>query len=716
MNIIEGGTIMFFISIGFSLAMAIGFIRWQRSEYLKNRRALDELGNFFSKHEAYTTAERMSCGMDFIPKTSIVLKDVSEPDSELHNLIRDINEYIEKSKGTVAFSIIQNKTERRISMLYEIATSKLSFPTQIGLMGTFAGVFLGLIMFLIGTTNSGQITDDSINSLIAGVLVSMITSCVGIYLLICGHSKASEVTNQIDRDKNEFYEWVQNELMPSVDVSMVEAIGKLHETIGQFEPTFSGVINKFKNAFKDVTGAFGDDFRLSVQIVKESVDQMGDNIDKINHNIDLQTELLGTIRSKELITGMDAFVEASKKFGEITGSLDQFERARRLMLIAAQEAINIQKDYNESLQIPKQVAADINSILDRIANFEKNIEGLGANIAQTQLVGSKLVEQIKENIIAIRDKQKVAEYMVSLTNDQLGDFFNEQKGVLSSISEKYNNALNDYLNDYGQMLQELKQEYENRKQEFVVAIDKKLSIDDIRNEFTNLRKLGVIVDKLDKLCNAGVKPERLSHELNSIKDELIALNEKQSNVSKGITLFGGGGNGISEANRQEINRLNDKIISQNEEIEKLSGEIVTLKGQLVQASSNMSTEARTTISRLEGEVSRLRDSINGLERDLKYSQSQLAVYQRQNNQVPLAIRTPSVEPSNIAGVKTNDARIDFNGSEKEAQIDITQTGNNGASTADAMSGQSQTEESNKTDGASEKPKSIFERFFSSWKK
>ena len=698
-----------------AVLIAIGFICWQYRVCSGNFKSLDILRRFFSKKEAYATLERISDDITSKQKNTIVLKDVSEPDAELHNLIRDINEYIEKSKGTVAFSIIQNKTERRISMLYEIATSKLSFPTQIGLMGTFLGVFLGLFMFLIGTTKYGQITDDAINSLIFGVLVSMATSFSGILLLILSHSKASKVTNQIDRDKNEFYEWVQNELMPSVDVSMVEAIGKLHETIGQFEPTFSGVINRFKDAFKDVTGAFGDDFRLSVQIVKESVDQMGDNIDKINHNIDLQTELLGTIRSKELITGMDAFVEASKKFGEITGSLDQFERARRLMLIAAQEAINIQRDYNESLQIPKQVAADINSILDRITNFEKNIEGLGANIAQTQLVGSKLVEQIKENIIAIRDKQKVAEYMVGLTNEQLGDFFNEQKGVLSSISEKYNNALNDYLNDYGHMLQELKQEYENRKQEFVVAIDKKLSIDDIKNEFTNLRKLGVIVDKLDKLCNAGVKPERLSHELNSIKDELIALNEKQSNVSKGITLFGGGGNGTSEANRQEINRLNEKIISQNEDIEKQKGEIDALKERLAQASSNMSAEARNKINMLEGEVSSLKGSIYELKSNLNYAQIQLASYQRQSYSEPSAIKKTSVEPSNIAGIQTNDARIDVNDSEKEAPTDINQNVNVETSNVDTISGLNQTNESNKTDGVPEKPKGFIDRFFW-WKK
>lgn len=210
----------------------------------------------------------------------------------------------------------------------------------------------------------GGITDSSIQSLITGVLVSMATSCCGIWLLIFSHRLASEATNQIDHDKNDFYEWVQNELMPTVDVSMVEAIGKLHETIDKFEPTFSGVISQFKGAFKDVTNAFGTEFRKSVQVVASAVNTMGNNMDKVNKNIDLQSNLLDTLKSNQLVRGMDSFVEASKRFTDITGSLDQFERARRIMLVAAQETINIQKDFNESLQIPKQVAAEINIILN----------------------------------------------------------------------------------------------------------------------------------------------------------------------------------------------------------------------------------------------------------------------------------------------------------------------------------------------------------------
>lgn len=480
----------FLISLIVSFVMAVGFILWQKRVYNENKRAIARLKRFFSKKEAFSTCESYEYDEDGNPISEYIkIKEVADKDAELMNLIDDINAYIKKSKGTVAFSIIQNKTERRISMLYEIATSKLSFPTHIGLMGTFAGVFIGLIMFLIGTMAVGGITDSSIQSLITGVLVSMATSCCGIWLLIFSHRLASEATNQIDHDKNDFYEWVQNELMPTVDVSMVEAIGKLHETIDKFEPTFSGVISQFKGAFKDVTNAFGTEFRKSVQVVASAVDTMGKNMDKVNKNIDLQSNLLDTLKSNQLVRGMDSFVEASKRFTDITGSLDQFERARRIMLVAAQETINIQKDFNESLQIPKQVAAEINIILNRITKFEESINGLGVNVAQTQMVGNQVVEQIKENINAIKAKQTVAEKYADTANKRLEVYFDEQKKEVSRIMQKYNEALESYLNDYETMLKERKTELESRNREFVEAIDRKLSIEDIRSDFKALREI-----------------------------------------------------------------------------------------------------------------------------------------------------------------------------------------------------------------------------------
>lgn len=540
------------ISIVISIFMAIWFIRKQNKEYKSNMDAIGRLERFFSKKENYSTYKE-DVEDDDADKSvgGLVIKNVANDNAELKSLIKDINDYIRKSKGTVAFSILQNKTERRISMLYEIVTSKLSFPTHIGLMGTFAGVFIGLLMFLVGTWYSGEITDANIQSLIAGVLVSMVTSWCGISKLIGSHRAASKATNQIDIDKNEFYEWVQNELMPSVDVSMVEAIGKLHETIDQFEPTFSRVITEFKDAFKNVTGAFGNEFRESVQVVASAVDAMGQNMNKVNKNIELQENLLATIKSNQLIKGMDAFVEASKRFGEITGSLDQFERARRIMLVAAQETINLQKDFNESLQIPKQVAAEVNAILDRIRTFEQNINGLGENIAHTQMVGSALVQQIKENITAIRSKQKVAENYSDTANKKLEAYFESQKKEVGRIMQKYNEALDAYLNDYEVMLKERKEELEQRKREFIEVIDQKLSIDEVRGEFSNLKRLNDISLKLEQLMRNPVDGTRLMKVLSGIHTELNAISAIQEDQKKGSFRMGFGNSSNTAVDRAQ---------------------------------------------------------------------------------------------------------------------------------------------------------------------
>lgn len=559
MDVINTMSAQFIGSLLISAIMAFAFMYWQWQEFQSNISALKKLGSFFSKNDEYATSE-VQIYNGYKMTTNILIKDVAKEDSELKKLIGDINAYIGKSKGTVAFSIIQNKTERRISMLYEMATSKLSFPTHIGLMGTFAGVFLGLVMFLVGTLFSGEITDSTIQSLITGILVSMITSFFGILLLILSHKNASAVSNQVDVDKNEFYEWIQNELMPSVDVTMVEAIGKLHETIDKFEPSFSGVITEFKDAFKDVTGAFGTDFRESVKVVSSAVKRMGENMDKVNRNIKLQDDLLDTIRSRELIKGMDAFVEASHKFSEITGSLDQFERARRLMLIAAQETINIQKSFNESLDVPKKVAAEINMILNRITTFEENINKLGTELSGMQTFADSVIKQIQGNINAINAKHGIAKDFIAVADEDLEKYFDEHKQKLGLIAKHYNEALESYLADYEAMLVERKEELEQRKREFTDAIDQKLSIEDIRSEFTTLKKLNTIAEKVDQLAHNSVTGDILNKALEGIRLELDAMIVAQEKQSKGfISSFGG-----SSAATERMIQARDKAVQEAE--------------------------------------------------------------------------------------------------------------------------------------------------------
>ena len=503
-----------------AVILTVGFIGWQIIEYRRNKKALDALAGFFSKKEDYATVE--------LPD-NIEIWNIADKDSGLYGLIADINEYIGKSKGTVAFSIIQNKTERRISMMESAATSRLNIPTLIGLMGTFVGVGVGLGFFIYSSSNEG-ITDSSIRSLISGVIVAMMASFNGLLLLILSNRKASDAAKKADNAKNEFYEWVQNELMPSVDVSMVEAIGKLHETIDRFEPSFSSIISEFKDAFKDVTKIFGNEFRGSVEVVTNAVNEMGRNMNTLNRNVKLEQDILDLIRSKDLINSMNAFVEAAEQFKVVNRSLKAFERTRELMLTTAQETINIQRSYNESLQIPKQVAAEINMILNRINKFEENINGLGVNIAKTQLVGNALITQIKENISAINGKQKVAEKFAEAANEDLKKYFEQHKVQLGRIAQKYNDALDDCLKGYSELMDNSTKEMSARRKEFMDAIDRKLSIDDIKSDFSSLKKLAGIENKINVIAENVASGNELARKLDEIRKELSDISSKATDA------------------------------------------------------------------------------------------------------------------------------------------------------------------------------------------
>ena len=146
------------------------------------------------------------------------------------------------------------------------------------------------------------------------------------------------------------------------------------------------------------------------------------------------------------------------------------------------------------------------------------------------MVGNQLVEQIKANINAIKTKQAVAEKYAEISNNSLENYFEEQKKEVSLIMQKYNEALEAYLNDYENMLKERKSELESRNKEFVEAIDRKLSLEDIRNDFKALRDIS---QKIELLTRSQIDGNKLDKVLEGIRTELNAISAIQEDSKKG---------------------------------------------------------------------------------------------------------------------------------------------------------------------------------------
>lgn len=543
------------LAVAVPVALAFGIMQWLFHH--GTMRNLLLFRNFFDKTNNYETIDVNNDG-----NTKKQLKNVADDGTELHILIGDINEYLASCKGTATFNIIQNKTERRLTKLYDKAASKASFPTHLGLMGTFLGVFLGLGAFLISSANNPEgITDGAIHSLILGVLVSMLTSFVGLVLSTRANNSISNAKNKSDDDKNEFYEYIQNKLMPSVDVSLTEALGKLHETVSNFEPSFSTVIAGFRQTFKECTDAFGEDFRKSVKRMVGAVETMSNNINQITENVDLLEDLLTRVSGAEWKRYMRQFAEATDHLNTLTQSLNDFERARRMMLAAVQEAINLQKTYNESLTIPRDVATSINTILQRVVKFEECINELGVNIAQTHMLGNTEVLLIREQIKAIKDKQRVTKEYIEMADKKLDNFFEEQLKEISRLEYNYEESLKKVFEQYEELVTQHKEEIGRRHETFKEAIDEKFELSEVRTELGQLKKIPSMASTIDEVKRGQDKLQRTNE---GIRSELNAFNaakedEKKSALKK---IMDSGSNSAKDREIEQQKKENEALQKQ----------------------------------------------------------------------------------------------------------------------------------------------------------
>lgn len=448
-----------------------------------------EVSFIFSKDIKYRKKETDLAGISTIRKNGKVTSPL------LKTLINELNDYIRKNEGTTDFSIIQHKTERLIKNKLENATARLSFPIYLGLMGTFLGILIGLSCFNIPDGNT-LVTDAKIEKLIHGVLISMSTSLTGLLLTTVLNGVAAYVKNNLDIEKNRFYEFIQNELMPELGTSMVSALSKLRSTINKFEPAFNKVIDRFQQTFDECTSSFGEAFRENVQVVANAVSSMGDNIVLINTNVANQQKLLDALKSSSMNRTLDKFISTTDRFDSLADSMSLLNQIKEETVLATHELIKVQKDYNASLSIPLNVAEKLHSILDRVTEFENSINLLGERLGKEQMIGNSVINQINSQLDAIKQKNDIAINYTSTANEELESLYKKQVQVIKNLSNDYSRAISDHAEEFEEMLKQINKLLNEKWGLFVNALDDSFNLSEVSTDFVYLKKLDVIATQL----------------------------------------------------------------------------------------------------------------------------------------------------------------------------------------------------------------------------
>ena len=459
--------------------------------------------------------------------------ELPESSENARELVREVNEYLAKNEGTTDFGIIKDKTERKLETLYEDAMSKISYPTYLGLMGTFFGVFIGLKSFNIGVAKAG-VNDSIVSQLIGGIIVSMVTSLFGLALMMIGNWIASSFQKKVEADKNKFYDFLQVELMPVLGTSMVAALHKLHKTINKFEPAFRSVINEFKTAFGECTETLRDTFGEKVQVLTNAVDAMGKNMTLINENVQRQDELLKTLRQKQTLETLEKFTEAADKFDSVTATMVKLNEVKDDIAASSEVLVKAQTEYVEQMAIPERVFEKINAILSRITTFEDSINTLGKDIAQTQLMGNKEMNLIEEQITAIKKKTNLAIAYQETTDEQLKEIYKVQAKAIDDINAKYRTAIQEHGDDfeaamvdfkaaYVKIVNECKQAVEDKREEFIKEIKKSINIEQEVQHLAQLEMLPGLKESLVSILDTIKDKSAVLSKLDELKKSMASI-------------------------------------------------------------------------------------------------------------------------------------------------------------------------------------------------
>lgn len=365
-------------------------------------------------------------------------------------------------------------------------------------MGTFLGVFVGLYCFNV-SDGGDLVNDDKIAKLIHGVLISMSTSLIGLLLMTLSNWYAVCVRKNLNIEKNVFYRFIQNELMPELGTSMVSALSKLRSTITKFEPAFDGVLDRFQTTFDKCTTSFGDAFNANVDIVAKAVFAMGKNIEQINQNVIYQQKLLTVLQSAKMNVTLDKFILASERFDSLAESMSLFNQVKDEIVISTQQLIDTQHRYNASLEIPQSVAERLNEILNRVTTFEESVNQLGEHLGQEQIVGNSVINSINKHMDLIDQKHAIAVNYADIAEEKLKELYTKQTDSISKLNDQYSISISNHADEFERMLKQVQERLDEKWKLFTRSLDDSFNMSEVNTDFDYLKQLDVIEKHLSDL-------------------------------------------------------------------------------------------------------------------------------------------------------------------------------------------------------------------------
>lgn len=380
--------------------------------------------------------------------------------SHFSEVIKSTNAYLCKNKGASAdFGILKDTCERHLEKVDNEIGNLINVPLYIGLAGTFVGIIIGLWGIDFSATTEGTtttISPASIGQLLNGVIAAMFASLVGLTFTVINSAlvyKPAAYKN--DTDKNHYYDFLQRELLPFLNIGVSKSLG----------------------SFKDVLNHF---------IIKfgENMDDYKDSGHLLNENLQKQQTVLEEINKLSLTRTATKIAEVFADLKESAEHLEKFQ--------AYQKGLNGYVDKTE------KVAHDMNVIIEQFKDFNVNLTAISNNTVATIELQKQFKDSLEKHFPTINDHREVWRTQVDELNQDIKEVYKELNSYFKTSTEQIQSFIgsnNNFFTGINEIQNAIKIFVENssiQKDEFNVL---KNQIVDMRNDFKDSQKQSIETNK-----------------------------------------------------------------------------------------------------------------------------------------------------------------------------------------------------------------------------
>jgi hypothetical protein len=375
-----------------ALLMIIGF---QALAFWQGRLASEQLAALFPASSTLRLTRHQDAATGQL--VDVLLVTGATPDFAL--IERDTNAYLLKNKGTADFDILQSIAERRANALDAEVQGNTSAPLYIGLMGTFLGAILGLAGLLAG---SGKFDEVGIQGFLRGVTVAMIGSLCGLGLTLWGNALYKAAHRQAEQRRNDYYTFLQVELLPILHSDMAGSLGSLKAVLDAFNQEFLSKIYEF-----------------------------GPIVRALNENISTQKDFLEQLQKVGYTQMADASIRV---FDKVAQSAHHFENF-----------LAYQQELNTILQSGGEVASKITSLLGRLTGLETGLNQVPALVQQHASTVQAQLTFFRQNQTELDRLARQSEQFMDTQYHEFSGVMRQRMAVLTQEADQAARVLEDHF-------------------------------------------------------------------------------------------------------------------------------------------------------------------------------------------------------------------------------------------------------------------------------